>query len=827
MSLIKNFEFKGLFQAGRKMAAPLGYFRRFTNAYKDKSGRVCPYSVGLGGGNNPDGDWGTGTIIWAGTVFSSPWYNGFFELIKATNGRGGYKHWNWAQGNMPVNQPYNLPYGKGMYSPEAFSAYVPAGCWTSCRIREKLYFLESVQLSEFHTQEDLSAFPRKRISNLMRFDGEKVERAGLPTPWYNLTPNNAGNANLRTVYMTCGHDGELIFSNYLQYKVTAGNLTNFQIGGYNGVNKLADPVGMTGTIFPKQREPNDWLYDFEYPGLFGAAPNYYNRRYIQLASATYTASVGMAMTAGYNSPLLEVGDWLMTVNPAPIPGTIHDAFYFKIKSIAGSVFTMDPVIKAYNTQTASWDLINLDYAVPKGYVDMAAFIARLVANLGLSNIWTIVSASLDANGTLPYNVVGIRPIFWESTSFTTINTAFVDWDRNMLGIITQDMSGWYQHTVVKTNFPDTIKGITNFSDLLVAFDDNALYFTDVSYGGSTEMVSGISNLIPNGSEFGKIVAICGSEDFLLISRESKNYVLRGEITTGNVSITECDVAVPGAANARAVSNAFIGQVMLMNNTGIYSVSSSGNITDISIYIKDLFLGKSPDGNPFDPSVMKTPVQILSNSFDGGVMKISLDEVRGFVVFLTGKFEKEDPSVKGANCLVYDTNDGSWYEWSYSAGGSVASIEFFDGRGTTLGYTMSREDGVLRETQILATQWYNMGEPSLEKQVTMINFYGKLLARPANPNSKGLRIMQQNNWAPFLTGEKVTDVYYPPEKNRDVLQDGYVHNQRLDNSKARVTSIIFMDAGSGGEHDMGGGFELEGFELEVFPVQEGTKKGITT
>ena len=178
---------------------------------------------------------------------------------------------------------------------------------------------------------------------------------------------------------------------------------------------------MAGTVFPTQREPNDWLYDFEYPGLFGAAPNYYNRRYIQLTSATYTASVGMAMTAGYNSPLLEVGDWLMTVNPTPIPGTIHDAFYFKIKSIVGSVFTMDPVIKAYNIQTASWDLIDLDHAVPKGYADMAEFIIRLVNNIGLSNIWTVISASLDAGGTLPYNVVAIKPIFWESTTITTIS----------------------------------------------------------------------------------------------------------------------------------------------------------------------------------------------------------------------------------------------------------------------------------------------------------------------------------------------------------------------------------------------------------------------
>lgn len=813
MNLIKIFEFKGLFQAGKKMAAPLGYFRRFTNAFKDKSGRIRPFGRGLGGGNQPAGTFVTGPI-WDKAVFSALFKDGIFQMIRTTGVNAGFSYYIPGLGQQEVAQVFNLAQPQLMNCNESLSTYRPAGNFTTAVLRGKLFFCEHVDVKDYQL-DPLNSWVNYKTFNLMKFDGYQVSRAGLPTPYFHSTPNAGGNARLRVVYMSVGMDGEVVFSNYLEYMVTSGAIANFQLGGSDAsFAKHTDAVGMAGQTFPATREKNDALYDFEERGVFGNIANYYNRKYAEISAGTYTSPTGLDMTLGYSNGVL-VGDWLLSVNPGPVAGWGYDAFYMKVTAIdtgAGTI-RFSPKIRAFNGTTATWEDIDLEFGPPKGWATMTDFIARLVANFGFSNIWCIVSASLNATGTLPYNVCSILPIYWDSYTFTTINTAAMPFARPLLGVISGPLADWYDHTRVKLPFPAVI-GITSYTDLLVGFDKNAIYFTDVSLGGSTEMVSGVSNIVPMGAEYGDIVAICGSEEFLLISRERKNYILRGDMTTGNVTITECDEPISGAANAKAVSNAFANKVIFMNATGIYEVDSMGSIKDISAPIKDLFLEKSEDNNLFDPSMMKTKTQIKADTYDCGFVKIALDDVRGFIVILTGEYEPYTLNVVQSNILVYDINDGSWYEWM---GESSTTVECIDGKLWSFGTFMHQEDGVLRSEMLLATQWLHMGEPSLEKQVTQLKFYGKFITRAGHPNSTGAVIAQQNDWKKLepVATDSVFNTYkeYKPKS-----ADDYAHKQRLDSSKPLVTSIIFRDG-----EDGGGGIEIEGMEIEAAPLQEGVKK----
>ena len=818
--LHKIFNFKGLYQSGRKQDAPLGSFRRLTNTYKDKSGRLVPcgrqtlsqyYKSSLGLDS-------LFSVKWKNSVFSGVAHNDF-----------GTERVEFSKYNLDDNSLGDVvqPFRKDSYSNYSSNSltHMPAGNFTSCTIREKIYFLDSYKPEDFYGEGN-TPLGEHVVCNLMKFDGYKTSRAGLPTP-YNVFPiNTGGNAQVRTVYMTVGMDGEVIFSNYLQHKFTKAAVSTADLGGYDGsFNRRVDPIKTLGVI-PTRREANDSLYDFSYPGVFGEVDNFYDRRYaVGTGSFTLNGYGELQINYSYSSNL-NIGDWLMCW-PFQNPQTTWDGFYLKIIARDATTITFSKKLKGYNSFTFGWEDIDLDAGQPTDFATMSAFLSALSLSPIMSNIWSINSVSNIADGSLPYYVASIQPICWDSNTLRTIATDVVlpTFTRPLFGIITNDMAGWYQHTEVKLPFPNTIKGITNFTDLLVAFDDNALYFSDVSFGGSTEMTSGLSNLIPTGSEFGKIVAICASEDFIFISRERKNFVLRGEISTGNVNIVECDQAVTSAYNARAVTNSFIGRVLFMNETGAYSVGPQGELKDISMDIKDLFLDRSPDGNLFDPKFFQKPSALRANPFDGGIIDISLDDYRGFVFFLTGRRNELNVTPKylvTPNILVFDTTDESWYEWTTS--GTTATA--FEGKEYFWGSLLTVEDPVVRgDEQVIATQWITLGEPALDKQITQINFYGKLIKRPGvYVNSQGVNIRQQNNWEPF-SGTNNTDVYYPQDKDRAELKDAYLHNQRLNSSKAKVTSLIFMDSNNVWA-DGGGGIELEGIELEILGVQEGAKKAVS-
>jgi hypothetical protein len=439
------------------------------------------------------------------------------------------------------------------------------------------------------------------------------------------------------------------------------------------------------------------------------------------------------------------------------------------------------------------------------------FVALAEASRAFTNIFQIISYSTTANAG--YQVSKILPVCWDSSLVATAGsltpfTNTYNLTTPFMGVVTKNLADWYDTSTIKAIFPPLF-GITAYKELLVGHDRNAIYFSDTTLGGSTEMLNGNSNLVPLGSEYGDITAICGSEEFLYLSRERRNYIIRGDLATGNIQVIEADSSIGGAYNGNCVTNALSGQVVFVNNTGIYSISSTGEIQEISKDIRGLFIDLvNAETNLFNKSVFRTKQQFLDDYFDGSKFKIALDEERNFLLFSFARvstfniIDKSYTYLFPSNALIYDMNDGSWYEWDISGHTLVQSIT---GKTYCLGKTYKIEDGVMRlnEIQDIATSWVTAGQPSLEKQITQVKWFGKVA--PSLSGSRTLKVLQQNDWKTDV----VTNATYS-------TTDKYIHKQRLSSSKAQATSIVFQSTPTTS-------FEIEGIEIEGDIVQEGIKK----
>jgi hypothetical protein len=831
--MLQIFNFKGLYQAGKKMAVPLGYFRRFTNAYKDRAGRIVPYGRGDTGATDNEPNVTVADTDFYGPLFSSVFQGKIFQLMRGLNS-GGDNLGAFKFDEDDIVQPYvdTTTYTQNTIPIDDFMLTQPADSYTSAVVNNKLFVCEYV--------EDIvnSGSLHYTLSNIFKFDGLRVTRAGLPIPYASVIPDNTtGDRRLRTVYFSIGLDGEPVFSDYLEVQFKASTTTSL----YTASNKtntgtdVEDPVanGWTFYIFaskayhPTSRPDNDYLGDPTFRGATAdeTRPAYYDLKFVlpTIAGApdypNYDITKGVVfpkVASGYYN--LKVGDWVMHVTQ-PISTMRYGAMMFKCTSITltgGSNYEIvfDHVIKVFDA-SLNWSDIDLRNGEPAGLgISSTAY--------GLANIWAAHYVSGNGAGTLPYYFWGAHIVTWGANIHITTSNTWVGLAstlyvspefKNVLGVMTYDWDDWYDTNDVKVIFPPVV-GITAYAGLLVGFDRNALYFSASSLGGSTEMTSGNSNLVPTGEEYGELVAACGTEDFLFVSRERRNYIIRGELTTGNVTVVECDVAVSGAINARAVSNSFSGKVVFVNQSGIFACDGSGTIQEISKDIRDLFLDKSEDGNLFDSDNLKTRQEIVNDfsNFDGTFIKIALEEHRGFIIVMTGR-KTAGGDITNSNMLVYDTNDGSWYEFGSSG---ATSVETINGKIIQLGQSRTEEDGVLYSTeQLVATNWVTLDKPSLEKQITQLKLYGKL----RDGADTTVKLGQQNNFQK-LDGTSTDDYETYASFNAPSSSEQYVHKKRLDSSKAQSTSILIRQTA---ETSNGAGFEIEGLELEISDIQEGVKK----
>jgi hypothetical protein len=833
MELLKIFQFKGLWQAGRKMAPEVGYFRRFTNTLIDRAGMIYGWGKGdnLGPNDATNLDEFYSNSLWYFPVNTALYKNNFLSVVLGRRNLVtpyflSLRYADTSNTPKTIMQPYTSITGGSVFSLSAgttntlFEETTPSGNYSMAVVYNKQFIASCIDAQP--TQE----IPKYEDSFLVSFDGVRTSAAGLPKPWTIADPAGTPASHyIRTVYATIGLDGEPVFSDFLEQRLSSATRTVY-LGGYTTF-----PTAPRADVISASRRKNDNLFDRELDPTYGlGAPKlrYYDTRFIRRNTISINATTGettvtySAISRPQSNPLgttIKVGDWLyaILISGGAFIDQLQISTYLlamQVKSVntGTSTVVFENGIKFYSNDSLSWESTTMKVELDKMAAidpDLSFQFQGLFAQIeGFSNIFNIVSYS--ASATAGYRVSKIYPNMHDSTvTLASQNlSALLTFPSPFMGVVTSFMADWYDTTVTRLEFPPVL-GITNYKELLVGHDRNAIYFSDTTLGGSSGMVSGQSNFVPPGTEHGKITAVCGAEEFLYVSRERRSYVLRGDLVNGAFTIVECDYPIGGAVNTRACINAWGGKVLFFNAAGIFAVDSSGSIQDLSLSIQDLFLGKSVDQNLFDPTFIRTIDDIAAGPEDV-IYKIALDEQRGLVLFNFARLGRDNDGlmiILESNCLAYDTRANAWSELATS--GST-TIEAFTGKTFCFGLDMFKEDGALRtgEQQIVATQWLSLGEPSLQKQANQVKIYGSFNATTSG--TRGVRISHQNDWVPFV-GARVTNTTYTTS---DATQ--YAHKKRLTASKPQAASIIFENFDTGS-------FKMEGIEVEGDQIQLGVKK----
>jgi hypothetical protein len=842
MDLVKNFKLRGLWQNGSKVAITPGFFRRFTNSYKDRSGKIFPFGRGQAAGSNQSTN--MPQPISGVTTAATQFKGGLLQLIQdedtlsPTSG-SAFRYSNENNAPFPIMQPYRDVFTSALFglSSTTARAHKDSGNYTFSSVFNKTMLCRGVDTEKYRVN---SSPGQSNIAeaNLISFDGERAREAGLPLPWAPAGNLGAAAHYTRSLYATIGQDGEPVFSGILrlQHASTTTQVFNTSYSAtpvvdYN-TGRRVDPISISSS--PTYRVQNDSLFNDQ---------KYYDTRYMRLVlqGSGLTAFDGIQLVAGYPSISrgevsrnLQAGDWLMfriryAFGSPSAYGFNSDLIKFQVRTVGAAIYnvsTFENEIQIFDYTTFTW--VTKEFSsfwnswsagVQSDWIQDCASVSWN----GLSNIFQITSYATTPTGNFVVNY--ILPYFHVSSASgpTGLSATAMTLRFNFMGVVSGNLSDWYDVSTAKTTFPPML-GVTQYKGIVVGHDNNALYFSDITLGGSSEMISGASNLVPFGAEFGKITAVCGCEDFLLISRERRNFILRGDIA-GSFSLSECDLPVPGAYNSRACTNAWGGKIVFMNRIGIFTVDSVGSLVEISANIRDLFVDQNIDSNLFNKAIFKSPAQLKTTSVigtvtrppqDGTFIQFALDAERGFIFLLTGAKETTVDSVGptfgdaitiSGNLLVYDVNDGSWYEWECS---DATAIEAYLSKLYTFSAACKIEDGVLRgsEKQIIATQYDAAGQPSLQKQVNQLKLFGRFVPTPGD--IRGCKVLQQNDWEP-LSGVKVTDTTYTVTDNSQ-----YNHKQRLNSSKPMSTSIIVESLAEGG-------IIIDAMEVEGMILQQGVKQ----
>jgi hypothetical protein len=461
------------------------------------------------------------------------------------------------------------------------------------------------------------------------------------------------------------------------------------------------------------------------------------------------------------------------------------------------------MVAGSNAISQDWMMFsNIELAVTESYHIFAMKVLSVVGNV----------VTFDANGK----------------GYSKANLSWVD------VLITTSLASFAAAaTTTKWGGSIVVVGLTKYQGLLLSYDRNAIYFSDTSGGGSDEMISGLSNFVPLGSEYGGIVCVEGCEDFIFISRERKNYVLVGDIASGNFTIAECDSETSGAFGSTS-GIAIKGGVAYMSRQGIFFCTSSGQISEFSVGLSRLFgtareFTTDPDNVSFRPYLM-TDLTAPSSStafdgWDGNIVKMKYDPDRGLLGILYGKkYAVGAPATTDKySILAINLNTGAVFEWKTDSTPNdivVTDLEFlghydqttgkFKGSLVQCGAALTREDitATRGSKRFFLTSWLTGGEPSLEKQAKQVKFYGQMTS---------CQIYHQENWEGFTSLTDIaaprTNATYPSANNQNA--NLFEHKQRLNTSRCQAVSIGF--------EPLDDNFSLEGYEIEWDLIQETVKK----
>lgn len=643
-----------------------------------------------------------------------------------------------------------------------------------------------------------------------KYDGVEMSYAGCQQPWFSCAQYlAAGTKFIRVIQHSIDFDNNEPVSEYVQFPTSAA--TTISIRSDGGATNILDLVGTSANISPTQKvlaRP-----DVMSPFFIGAAT--YN-------AGTQDYSITVIDTNILNTA--QIGSYVIVnfqYTAAATTGLTEDCLGYALRIKSISPLKLDALNAKYLSMQREWKSGTI------GNAGIAAAIAW-----GTRNVFTVWGSS-SANGNYVFR--GIGPSFPEASGVSysflvdvsTVNTALAGSNLTMFSI-SSNLGDWYD-TLSRKLSPNAIypyglqgtsvfAGISQYQDQLIFWTDDLIWFSDPNLGGTFEQLTTSSFIRVGDTEFGNMMSLCGTQDFILISRERKNYFLNGTIPTGNYRIQEIPEAEVGAWSNNAIINVKDSAIMI-SALGVFQVLGGGRAVKLSQKIPKNFTRYNSAG--INEDVVFSLVGTNINEFptiDIG-LSVAYDEYRELLVFM-----RKGPNFEGNPCLVLHTMTGEFYEWNGIRSDTdkyVTSIMFMNGKMTVADYTKASgtlgakawtEDSSLDLTypesypvQLFST-WLTAGEPSLEKEVLQIKIFGNITV---NSPAAGINIVHFKDWD-YLT--RITNSKFIP-----VSATSYSNKKRLNSDKALAISCGLEIDSTGVQ------LRLESLEVEFNPIQQGMKR----
>lgn len=645
---------------------------------------------------------------------------------------------------------------------------------------------------------------------LYKYDGTQAYKAGVPLPYFDSAQiNPAGAAYIRVIQHHIDFQGNIVNSGYVEFRATpSANLVNIQ------TDSAASEICGNAEVYPKVRTSKlDGNYDQHFWVSTGAPT-------VNAGPRTVTCPTGGNHNVVVGAYVLITASGLIS---ASLSGFTIDtkAIAVKVVSFTGTevVFSLDNV----KIQDASGNWVvepmattypGLAFAVHGTNHWMSGWTSNVATgNYVLRGVWR---AFYDSNTTQTFAL--------DCTSLTSPNNSFVDSTAfNLSG----NLGDIYDVTTVKDVFPyysvyngvNLPKAFTTYGELALVADNNIIYFSDTSLGGSFEMVNGLSFAVVGEGTDGDIQTVCGNFDFFLVSRQSKNYYVAGNLPTANYRVQPITNTSMGAhSNESCIP--YEDKIMFLNAQGVWALYSGGRCEEISININGLFKNFSETTQFseelfFDMSAYENFVSYFN--YPDQWVRVRSDVARGLVTFL----------IKGdgtGTALVLNMNNGEFYTWNGFAQDhgfttpKVKDLTFINGEYYI---ALNYPDGgnyhgnVYKEVKTgggqynyvpssypirLDTTWFNAGEPSLEKKLQQIKLWGVVTG--------AVSVSHYLDW----NDSEINDLAY---SNTSLTLFSHKHRLKSANFLAVSVSLdVVPDSGR---------FELEGTEIEFESLQEGMKR----
>ena len=475
----------------------------------------------------------------------------------------------------------------------------------------------------------------------------------------------------------------------------------------------------------------------------------------------------------------------------------------RIKSVSGANIVLDCTGSKVFDTTLGWVNFNVS----------GASIVAAGITCGFRKVISVFqSTSKDGNYIRNRDI----PAFPESTTYGTINMTIdllsPTGDINLGDIYSTTSKKLSLNTNYDFGGTTGFLGMTAYQDQLVWWNDDLIYFSDPTLGGSVEHPSASSFIRVGDAEFGKVISCCGTADYLIVSRERKNYYINGNLATGNYRIQDItDIEIGAWCNNGMIN--IKDSVIMINAVGVWQIQSGGRVTQLSKQIPRNFslFQQTSDSPDVAFYLLGTTTLPIVGGVDQG-LDIVFDEYSELLYFCQRASD-------GTPVLVFHTKTGEFYEWTGLSGtvNAIRSMEciggelyFGDKNGTSSVVKKESKSSFFTQDYAatypikLYTTWLTAGEPSLEKQLLQLKMFGYI-----NTSGTRFNVVHYKDWN---ESTKITNASYVPDSSTQ-----YSHIKRLNSDKVLAASVgIEINQSTAW-------FELESIEVEFNPIQQGMKR----